>query len=138
MKLYYLILVISLFLLSSCDPASRDIYVINNFSNQNLNIYYETTFHATSRDTIYIDTILPNTKKEIFNQLNFPSRPNDNGDEFLIYFDSLYINPIDTNFKISKKIHDRKNWDYCENDKCNERKKAIYSKYILTISNSDF
>jgi hypothetical protein len=127
-KVYLLTILTTL--LYSCDPYGGYEYEIENNSTHDIQITY------AFADSVHINTLKSNEKVIIahFETINGLI---DIGDDFLEFFDSLTIKPIESK-KLVKDIYKRNNWDY----KAERTARLLLisageNRYKLTITNSD-
>lgn len=116
--------------LIACDPYGGYEYQVENKSSQDLNIIY------TVDDSVTQKKLKPNDKVIIghFESINGLLDLDDN---FLRYFDSLSIQPINGT-GVAKDIMNRKTWHY----KADKTGRLLLiptgeNRYRLTITNSD-
>lgn len=106
----YLLLLLLLALVQSCDPGYSDNYYINNKSD------YEVTVKYLNWDEDTLINIPTNTEKRFYSHSDI-GNAYDMEDEFLIFFDSLDIY-INDSIGISKDYTKRSNWKFDLDEGC--------------------
>ena len=101
-KLY--ILLLSVILLAACDPGTGDLFYVDNNSDYNLQVGYQTRYN----DTLIV---VNSQQKILILEQHGLGTANDRGEEFLIFFDTLYFRINDT-LQIDKDYLKRENWDF--------------------------
>jgi len=118
------ILIITISFLSSCDPACRDLYFIENNSSYEIELNYRNY----QNDTIII---IPSMQKQLFYEEFNIGITSDYGDNFLLYFDTISLKINDT-ILINKDYTKRTNWNFeiTYNHKIGDGGTGNYSFYI--------
>jgi hypothetical protein len=122
---------------SSCgpdhiDPGEKYEYIVDNFSDYELNAYVS---HKSVHSDYYDTTILiPKNNSVTILEDGGIGTGGDRGDLFLAIIETLILQPQSDTLQITKDIYDRNNWTYSDKQKSNY---FIECFYHFELDNSD-
>ena len=131
---FWLVISLTGFLISSCDPAIGYDYYLNNKSDKQLKVYYVGNGFNDTTKTLFV---LPRTNILFYETEIWGKDPHDEKENFLQIFDTLNISPTDSSHLI-KDFLKRENWTYSNEIGHNGFIETGTNIYRLEIVNDDF
>jgi hypothetical protein len=125
---FYLIVIICIGFLISCDPGKEDLYYIDNKSDYDVLVYFNDRVNDTQIK-------IPSKEKQLIHQEGDLGIAEDRGDDFLYWADSLNLT-INDSMKIEKDYLNRINWSF-EVTGGDRRGDGGQSNYTFVINNED-